>query len=46
MQFITEDEVRKLLKNLSSSKSTAIDGLNNYALKLGADVICGPFHNA
>ena len=32
MQFVPVENVRKLLRCLSNSKSTAVDGLNNYSL--------------
>ena len=45
IQHVSESDVRKILKNISNSKSVAIDGLNNYCLKLGADILSGPLHH-
>ena len=45
LQFVTKNEVKQILKNLSSSKSTAIDGLNNYSIKLAAEYLVEPLHH-
>ena len=45
LQFPTKKEVTNILKTLSSSKSTAGDGLNNYRVKIAADVISAPLHH-
>ena len=45
LQHITEEKVRKLLTSLSNSRSTAIDELDNYSVKVAADVIAAPLHH-
>ena len=37
--------VMKLLKGLSNSKSTSLDGLNNYSVKIAAPYIASPLHH-
>ena len=37
LQYITVDNVRKLLQSLSNSRSTAIDELDNYSVKVAAE---------
>ena len=36
---------KKILKGLSSSRSTGIDELDNYSLKLAADIVFQPIHH-
>ena len=38
-------KVKKILKGLSSSRSTGIDELDNYSLKLAADIVFQPIHH-
>ena len=45
LQHVSLEKVRKILKNLSSSRSTAIDELNNYSLKIAADFVVSPIHH-
>ena len=47
LQFkpVSIEVVRKLLKNLKDSKSTSIDELDNFAVKLSADYIAQPLHH-
>ena len=45
IRHISIKKVNKLLKNLKNSKSTSIDGLDNYCVKLAADIIDKPVHH-
>ena len=45
LQHITVSKVRKLLSSLSSSKSLAVDELDNYSVKVAAEVIAAPLHH-
>ena len=45
LSFVTEKRVNHLIKNLSNSKSLAVDELDNYAVKIAADVITRPLHH-
>ena len=42
---VTLPKVNKLLKNLKNSRSTSIDQLDNYCIKIAADVIDRPLHH-
>jgi hypothetical protein len=42
---VTLDKVNKLLKNLKNSRSTSIDELDNFCVKISADVIDKPLHH-
>ena len=42
---VTVATVRKLLKKLKNSKSTGVDELDSYAVKLAADFIDKPLHH-
>ena len=45
LSHINVDKVRKILKNLSSSRSTGIDELDNFSVKIAADHIAQPIHH-
>ena len=45
MQHVTILKVNKLLKKLKNSRSTSIDELDNYCVKLAADIIDKPLHH-
>ena len=45
LKDITVSDVKKLLWSLSNSKSTSLDGLNNYSVKLAAHYIAQPMHH-
>ena len=45
LSHITEDKVKELLSSLSNSRSTAIDELDNYSVKIAAPVIAGPLQH-
>ena len=45
MKFVTVQRIRKILGSLKNKKSTSIDQLDNYAVKLAADHIAGPLHH-
>ena len=45
LPHITVAKVIKLLKSLSNSRSTAVDELDNYSVKIAAPVIAGPLHH-
>ena len=44
-RHVTVETVKKLLKNLKNSRSTAIDELDNFVVKLSADYIANPLHH-
>ena len=45
LQHITVSKVRKLLSGLSNSRSTAVDELDNYSVKIAAPCIAKPLHH-
>ena len=45
LEFVSVKQVKKLLKNLKSSKAVAIDELDSYSLKISADIIAAPVHH-
>ena len=45
LSHINVGKVQKILKSLSSSRSTSIDELDNYSLKLAAEYITLPIHH-
>ena len=45
MDFITIARVNKLLKGLKNSRSTSIDGLDNFCVRIAADIIDKPLHH-
>ena len=45
LQVPTKHQVMKILRNLSSSKCSAIDGLDNFSLKISSEVILNPIHH-
>ena len=45
LSHVQVKRVKELLKNLKTSKSTSIDELDNYAVKISADVIAEPLHH-
>ena len=45
MKFVTVKKVRKILGSLKNKKSTSLDLLDNFAVKLAADHIAGPLHH-
>ena len=45
ISFVSKKQVKKLLKNLKSSKCVAVDELDSYSLKISADVVTGPVHH-
>ena len=45
MQYVSIEKVNKLLKSLKNSRSSSIDGLDNYCVKLAADYIDKPLHH-
>ena len=42
---VTVLKVKKLLKSLSNSRSTGVDELDNFSVKLAADYIAQPLHH-
>ena len=44
-QFVTKAYIKKLLRGLSTSKCSAIDGLDNFCVKIASDVIDEPLHH-
>ena len=45
MRHVTISKVNKLLKKLKNTKSTSIDELDNYSVKIAADIIDKPLHH-
>ena len=45
LQFVSKSVVTKLLCNLSNSRCSAIEGLDNYSVKIAANVIAEPLHH-
>ena len=45
MQFVSVKSVKILIEKLKSKKSTSLDQLDNYAVKLVADYIAKPLHH-
>ena len=45
LNHVTKETVKKLLKNLKNSRSTSVDELDNYSVKLAADYITDPLHH-
>ena len=45
LDHVTVGTVQKLLKNLKSSRSTSVDELDSFAVKLAADQIALPLHH-
>ena len=45
LRFVTVAKVRKLLSSLKNKTSTSVDQLDNYSVKLAADIIAGPLHH-
>ena len=45
MSHVSVHTVRKMLKKLKSSKSTSIDGLDNFSIKISAEIIAEPLHH-
>ena len=42
---VSVEKVKKILKSLSSSRSTGIDELDNFSVKLASDLIAEPVHH-
>ena len=45
ISHVTIDSVKKLLKGLKTSKSTSVDELDSYAVKISVDHIAKPLHH-
>ena len=45
MSLATVAKVNKLLKKLKNSRSCSIDELDNFCIKISADLICKPLHH-
>ena len=45
LQHVTEEKICKLIRSLSNSKSTATDELDNFSVKLSAELIAKPLHH-
>ena len=45
LQHVTIQKVAKIIKGLKPSKSTGLDGLDSYSLKVSADIISPPLHH-
>ena len=45
LKHVSLEQVKKLLKNLKNSHSTSIDELDNFAVKVSADIIAEPLHH-
>ena len=44
-RFVTVQKIRKLLGSLKNKTSTAVDQLDNHAVKVAAEYIAGPLHH-
>ena len=45
LSHVSLSKVNKLLKNLKNTRSTAVDELDNYCVKISADIITRPLHH-
>ena len=45
IRYVSVQKVNKLLKKLKNSKSTSLDELDNFCVKLAADIIDKPLHH-
>ena len=45
LKHVSVEQIKKLLKNLKNSRSTSIDELDNFAVKVSADIIAAPLHH-
>ena len=45
LDYVDVPKVKKILKSLSNSRSTGIDELDNFSVKLAADLIAEPVHH-
>ena len=45
MGHVTVEKVNKLIKSLKTSRSTSVDELDNYCVKVAADIIDKPLHH-
>ena len=45
LDLVEVPKVKKILKSLSNSRSTGIDELDNFSVKLAADLIAEPVHH-
>ena len=45
LQHVSLSKVRKILGSLSNSRSTSVDELDNFSLKLAADLVTQPIHH-
>ena len=45
LNHVSVEKVNKLLKNLKNTKSTSIDELDNFCVKVAADIIDKPLHH-
>ena len=45
LNHVTKDDVKKLLKKLKNTKSTSVDELDNFSVKLAAEYIAEPLHH-
>ena len=45
LRHVNVDKIKKILKNLSSSRSTGMDELDNFSLKLAGDYVAHPIHH-
>ena len=45
LQHVSIAKVNKLLRSLKTTKSTGIDGLDNFSIKVAADIIDKPLHH-
>ena len=45
LNHVNVETVKKLLKSLKNSKSTGVDELDSYSIKIAADIIAKPLHH-
>ena len=45
LRFVNVEKIRNLLKNLKNTKSSSVDDLDNFCIKLSSDIIAQPLHH-
>ena len=45
LNHVTVEKVRKLLNKLKNTKSSGVDELDNFCVKISAEIICKPLHH-
>ena len=45
LRHVSLDKIKKLLNNLKNTKSTAVDELDNFCIKISSEIIAQPLHH-